>query len=68
MVCEEDRVAGGFGELFDASGDVDGVTDQCELELASSADGAGDHETGVDADADSKLAAEAVADEGYSGS
>ena len=52
------RVAGGLGELLDAGGDVCGVANQGELEVVSTADGAGDHHTGVDADADPQLAAE----------
>ena len=40
LLREQDRVAGGLGELFDAGGDVDGVTDQRELQLACAADGA----------------------------
>ena len=63
LVGEQDRVAGGLGELLDAGGDVDGVTDQGELELASAADGSGDHHTGVDPDADPKRAAESLGDE-----
>ncbi len=39
---------------FDASRDVHRVTDQCEFELAATADGAGDHHAGVDADADAQ--------------
>ena len=54
-VGEKDRVAGGLGELLDAGSDVDGVTDQRELEFASPADGSGDHLAGVDPDADPKL-------------
>ncbi len=44
----------------DAGCNVDGVTDQGELELAAAADGAGDHHAGVDPDADSKLPAESL--------
>ena len=53
MAGEQDLVTGGLGELFDAGCDVDGVSDQCELELAAAADGARDHHPGVDADSDS---------------
>ena len=60
---DEDRVAGGLGQLFDAGSDVDGVADQSELQLSSAADRAGDHHTGVDPDADSKRVAESVRDE-----
>jgi hypothetical protein len=63
LVGEKDRVTGGFGELLDAGSDVDGVTDQGELELAPAADGAGDHQTGVDADADPTRAAESLGNE-----
>ena len=63
LLGEQDRVAGGLGELLDAGGDVDGVADQGELQLASAADGAGDHHTGVDADADPKLATESLGDQ-----
>ena len=63
LLGEKDRVAGGFGELLDAGGDVDGVTDQGELELASAADGSGDHHPGVDPDADPKLPAESLGDQ-----
>jgi hypothetical protein len=37
---KKDSVTGGFGELLNTGRDVDGVTDQSELELASPADGA----------------------------
>jgi hypothetical protein len=47
--------------VFDAGGDVDGVTDQREVEFACAADGSGDHEAGVDSDADAKFAAESIA-------
>src|ERR1700744_2287530 len=60
---EKDRVTGGFGELLDAGCHVDGVTDEGELELAAAADGSGDHHTGVDSDADAKLAAESFGDQ-----
>src|SRR5947209_15063675 len=60
LLGEKDRVAGGFGELFDSGSDVDGVTDESELELASAADGSRDHHTSVDADADPKRAAESL--------
>src|ERR1700739_5112254 len=63
LVGEKDRVAGGFGELLDAGCHVDGVTDEGELEFASAADGSGDHHTGVDPDADAKLAAESFGDQ-----
>jgi hypothetical protein len=56
-------VARGFRELFDAGGDVDGLADQGELELAAAADGAGDHHTGGDSDADAKGAVESLGDE-----
>lgn len=42
VLGEEDGVACGLGELFDAGGDVDGVADEGELELPAAADGAGD--------------------------
>jgi hypothetical protein len=38
LAGEKDRVTGGLGELLDARGDVDGVADQGELELAGAAD------------------------------
>ena len=63
LLGEKDCVAGGLGELLDAGGDVDGVADQRELQLASAADGARDHHTGVDPDADPKRAAESLADQ-----
>ena len=63
LLGEQDRVTGGLGELFDAGSDVDGVADQGELQLASAADGSGDHHTGVDPDADPKLPAESLGDE-----
>ena len=44
LLGEQDRVTGGLGELLDAGSDVDGVTDQGELQLACAADGAGDPE------------------------
>ena len=47
LLGEKDRVAGGFGELFNAGRDVDSVTDQSELQLACPADRARDHHTGV---------------------
>src|SRR5262245_56566331 len=56
LISEEDRVAGGLGELLDAGRDVDGVADQGELELATAADGACDRQAGVDPDADPKRA------------
>ena len=34
LAGEKDRVAGGLGELLDAGGDIDGVTDQGELQFA----------------------------------
>ena len=52
-----------LGELFDAGGDVHRVADQRELRFASAADGACDHHTGVDANADPKLALELLGDE-----
>src|SRR6516165_6118184 len=58
LLGEKDRVAGGFGELLDAGSDVDGVTDEGELQLASAADGSSDHHTCIDPDADAKLPAE----------
>src|ERR1700744_2275638 len=58
----EHCVSGGLGELFDPGSDVDCVADQGELELASAADGAGDHHTGVDPDADPKRAVKALGD------
>src|SRR6185437_3538897 len=48
LARKQDRVAGGLGELLDAGSDVDSVTDQRELQLASAADGSGDHLAGVD--------------------
>src|SRR5262249_14539669 len=54
---------GGLGELLDAGSDVDGVTDQSELQLAAGADGAGNHHTGVDPDANPKRATESLGDE-----
>src|SRR3977135_2603590 len=62
VVGEKDCVASGLGELLDAGSDVDGVADKGELELACAADGAGDHLTGVDPDADPKPAAESRGD------
>ncbi len=59
-IREKDRVTGGLGELFDAGSDVDGVADQSELQLAAAADGAGDHRTGIDPDADPELVAESL--------
>src|SRR4051794_17264335 len=55
LLGQKDRVAGGLGELLNTGSDVDGVTDQGELQLASAADGSGDHLAGVDSDADPKL-------------
>ena len=63
LLGEKDCVAGGLGELLDAGSDVDGVTDQSELEFACAADGPGDHHTGVDPDADPQLAAESLGDQ-----
>src|SRR5271155_980873 len=63
LLGEEDRVAGGLGELLDAGSDVEGIPDQSERELASPADGAGDHKAGVDPDADPKRAAESLGDQ-----
>ena len=63
MVGEKDRVTGGLGQLLYAGGDIDGVTNQGELELAGAADGARDHHTGVDPDADSKLPAKPLGDQ-----
>src|ERR1700739_1004162 len=62
LLGEKDGVAGGFGELLDAGCDVDGVTNQRELQLACAADGPGDHHTGVDANADPKLPTEPLGD------
>src|SRR5271156_5788907 len=62
LLGEKDRVAGRLGELLDAGGDVDGVTDQSELELVCTADSPSDHQTGVDAGADPKVAAESLFD------
>ena len=58
LLGEKDGVAGGFGELLDAGRDVDGVTDEGELELAAAADGSSDHHAGVDSDTDAKLPTE----------
>ncbi len=63
LAGEEDRITGGFGELLDAGRDVDGVTNQSELQLAFPADSSGDHQTGVDSDADSQCIAESLGDE-----
>jgi hypothetical protein len=41
LLSKKYRVAGGFGELLDVGRDVDGVTDEGELESAGAADGAG---------------------------
>ena len=41
LAGEQDRVSGGLGELLNAGGDVDGVADQSEFELACAAYGAG---------------------------
>src|SRR5690242_12777549 len=60
---QKNGVTNAFGELLDASRDVDGVTDQRELQLTSTANGAGDHLTGVDPNADPKLTAESLGDE-----
>jgi uncharacterized protein DUF3631 len=60
---DQDWVVSRLGQLLDAGGDVDGVADQRELQLASPADGARDHCAGVDADADPKLATESLGDE-----
>src|ERR1700761_8158047 len=62
LLGDKDLVAGGFGELLDAGCHVDGVTDQGEFEFACAADGPGDHQTGVDPDADSKFAPESLDD------
>src|ERR1700739_4193730 len=62
LLGEKDRVAGGFGELLDAGCDIDRVTDQGELQLSTAADGSGNHHTGVDPDANAKLAAEPLGD------
>ena len=63
MAGEKDCVAGGFGELLDASSDVDGVPDQGELQLASASDSASDQHTGVDPNTDPKLATEPLGDQ-----
>ena len=63
MAGEKDRVAGGLGELLDTRRDVDGVADQGELEFACAADGSGDHWTGVDPDADPKVAVRSLGDQ-----
>ena len=63
VIREQDCVIGGLGELLDAGSDVDGVADKGELELAPTADGACDHRTGVDTNADSQRAAESLGDE-----
>jgi hypothetical protein len=60
LASEKDRVTGGFGELLDARSDVCGVADQGELKVVSTADGAGNHHTGTNPDADPKLAAESL--------
>ena len=62
LVGKKDRIPGGLGELLDAGSDVDGVTDQGELELACAADGAGDHQPGVDPDTDPQLTAKPFGD------
>src|SRR3954467_6622019 len=63
LLGEKDRVAGGLSELLDAGSDVCGVADQGELKMASAADGAGDHHTGVDSDTDPKFTAESLGDQ-----
>ena len=60
---EKDGVAGGLGELLDAGSHVRRVADQAELQMSSAANGASDHHTGVDPDADPKLTAESLGDE-----
>src|SRR4051794_36992442 len=62
LLGQKDRVAGGLGELLDTGSDVDGVTDQGELEFASASDGSCDHLAGIDPDADPKLAVESLSD------
>ena len=62
LLGEKDCVTGGLGELLDAGCDIDGVTDQGELQLAPAADGSRDHHPGVDTDADPKLPTEALRD------
>ena len=62
LLGEKNRVARGFGELLKAGSDVDGVTDEGELELAAAADGSGDHHPGVDPYADPKVPAESLGD------
>jgi hypothetical protein len=63
VLGEKYCIPGGFGELLGAGRDVDGVTDQGELQLACAADGSGDHRTGVDPDADSQFSAESLGNE-----
>src|SRR5881227_1609289 len=60
LLSEKDYVPGGLGELLDTGRDVDGVTDQGELQLACAADRSGDHHTGVDPDADPQHVAESL--------
>src|SRR5689334_24389053 len=57
MAGEKDWVTGGLGVLLDAGSHVDRVTNQRELQLARAADGARDHHTGVDPNADPQLPA-----------
>src|ERR1700758_2778821 len=63
LLGEKDCVTGGLGELLDAGCDIDGVTDQGELQLAPAADGSSDHHTCVDADADPKFAFKSLGDQ-----
>ena len=63
LLSEKDRVAGGLGRLLDAGRcDIDRSPIEGELQLARPADGACDHHTGVDTDADPKLATEPLGD------
>jgi hypothetical protein len=62
LLGDEDRIAGGFGELLDAGCHIHGVTDKGELQLAAATDGSSDHHAGVDADADAQLPAEPLDD------
>src|SRR4051794_23500128 len=54
LASEKDRITGGLSQLLDAGSDIERIADQGELQLAAAADGARDHPTGVDADADPK--------------
>lgn len=51
---QQNRVARRLRELLYPGGDIDGITDQGEFQLAAATDGAGDHHTGVDPDTDPK--------------